>query len=135
MIRSHTPLLALLLLASASTVASAAGKKTPPAALNTAIGNVQPRAAAQAAVAAQRSGGAQPAAAATPLTLEPAPMPNEELFAPVQRANEDPEIKPTVFRPSAQFRGDGVLPGSSAQSYEERHMMPAVGANLNLPLK
>ncbi len=68
-------------------------------------------------------------------TYEPAPMPNHDLFAPTQRASEDPQISPTVFKPSTQFRGDGLLPGSTSQGYEERHMLPGYGVNLSVPLK
>jgi|ERR1700737_2167851 hypothetical protein len=68
-------------------------------------------------------------------TFEPAPMPNHDLFAPVQRASEEPRVNPTVFKPSTQFRGDGLLPGSTSQSYEERHMLPGYGVNLSVPLK
>jgi hypothetical protein len=81
---------------------------------------------------------APPAAAASataPPSYEPAPMPNQDLFAPVQRASEDPEISPTVFKPGTQFRGDGYSPGSTSQSYEERHLLPGYGVNLSVPLK
>lgn len=67
--------------------------------------------------------------------FEPAPMPNPDLYAPIQRANEDPKISPTLFEPMRQFRGDGYSFGSTSQGYEQRHMLPAAGANLSVPLK
>lgn len=68
-------------------------------------------------------------------TYEPAPMPNNDLYAPVQRASEDPQINPAVFNTKAQYHTDGILPGSSSQDYEERHMLPGYGLNLLVPLK
>lgn len=81
------------------------------------------------------AGAAGPPAPSNAPAFEPAPMPNQDLFAPVQRASEDPQINPTVFKPSTQFRGDGLLPGSTSQGYEERHMLPGYGVNLSVPLK
>lgn len=137
MIRISTPLLALLLLTSTSAVAMAASPRTAAGKTQKAVAIPTATPSPAQAPTAGLTGGAgtaQNAAAAVP-QFEPAPLPNQDLFAPVQRANEDPQINPALFRPSTQFRGDGVLPGSSAQSYEERHMMPAAGLNLNVPLK
>jgi hypothetical protein len=136
MIRISILLLALLLLASTSAVAMAASPRTAAAKTQKAVAipTATPSPQAPTAGLTSGSGTAQNAAAAVP-QFEPAPLPNQDLFAPVQRANEDPQVNPALFRPSTQFRGDGVLPGSSAQSYEERHLMPAAGLNLNVPLK
>jgi len=81
------------------------------------------------------AGAAPPASPNGAPAYVPAPMPNQDLYAPVERASEDPQLKPTVFRPDAQFRGDGFSPGSTSQSYEERHLMPGFGANFSVPLK
>lgn len=133
----NSPILAALLIAAAIVPAVAAGPKTktPPARAQTNTLQPDPAWTGAAQSGALQTGAAQNAAAVAGPRFEPAPIPNQDLFAPVQRANEDPQISPTVFRPGTQFRGDGVLPGSSAQSYEERHMMPAAGLNLNVPLK
>jgi hypothetical protein len=134
-----SPGLAALLLVAATVPAMAAGQRTKAA---TPPITVQPDTAQPTAVqpdpfqsAASQAGTMQNAAAAAAPRFEPAPLPNQDLFAPVQRANEDPQVNPALFKPSTQFRGDGVLPGSSAQSYEERHLMPAAGLNLQVPLK
>ena len=87
---------------------------------------------------AAASGSAGAAGTSTPSdapAFEPAPMPNHDLYAPVQRASEEPKFSPTVFKPSTQFSGDGLLPGSNSQGYEERHMLPGYGVNLSVPLK
>lgn len=81
------------------------------------------------------AGAAGPTAPSDAPIFEPAPMPNHDLFAPVQRASEGPQINPAVFKPGTQFRGDGLLPGSTSQGYEERHMLPGYGVNLSVPLK
>lgn len=80
---------------------------------------------------------ADPAASSQTAAFEPAPMPDHDLFAPVQRASEDPHVTPNVFMPGGptQFRGDGYSPGSTAQSYETRHVLPGAGLNLEVPLK
>lgn len=92
-------------------------------------------AALTALLMASVAGAAETTAATNAPKYEPAPMPNEDLYAPLQPADPDPRISPTVFRPSRQFRGDGYSAGSSSQGYQERHMLPAAGVNLSVPLK
>ncbi len=75
-----------------------------------------------------------PPAAAAP-QYEPAPMPDENLYAPQKAASEDPQLRPALFRPAQQFRGNGFSPGSTSQSYEERRLLPGAGVNLSVPLK
>ena len=131
-------ILAAVLLATATVPAIAAGQKTRTTAATAgivtaptgAIPTLGPIPTDIAPAGAPRN-----AAAVAAPAFEPAPIPNQDLFAPVQRASEDPQLNPAIFKPNTQFRGDGVLPGSSAQNYEERHMMPAAGLNLNVPLK
>lgn len=67
--------------------------------------------------------------------LEPAPLPDPDMIAPTQRASTDPSVQPSVFQPENQFRGDGFSPGSTSQSYEQRHFMPPAGLSLLVPLK
>jgi hypothetical protein len=81
------------------------------------------------------AGAATPTAPSNAPAYEPAPMPNHDLFAPVQRASEDPQLSPTLFKPGTQFRGDGFSAGSTSQSYEERNMKPGYGVNFSVPLK
>ena len=109
--------------------------RVPVAALATVLLFAAVSTLASAAGPAAITGTTQNAAAAAPLRFEPAPVPNHDLFAPVQPANEDPQLRPALLQTHSGFHGDAVLPGSSAQSYEERHMNPGYGLNLQVPLK
>lgn len=86
-----------------------------------------------APLAAARAAGTPPPANAP--NYEPAPVPDENLYAPQKAASEDPELRPALFRPRTQFRGNGFSPGSTSQSYEERRVIPGAGVNLSVPLK
>ena len=88
-----------------------------------------------AAGAAGTTTAATTTAAAEAPNLEPAPLPDPDMFAPTQRADTDPRLEPALFNKQNQFRGDGFAPGSTSQSYEERHYMPPAGLNLLVPLK
>ena len=76
--------------------------------------------------------GAPPPAA--PPRFAPAPLPNRDLSAPLgPRATNDPQISPKLFHRNDQYRGEGIDPRSSAQSAEERRLLPGAGFNLRIP--
>jgi hypothetical protein len=66
---------------------------------------------------------------------EPAPVPDQDLYAPIAPPNNDPRLAPSLFHTQEQFRGDGYSPGSTSQSYEERNWRPTPGVNFTVPLK
>ena len=66
--------------------------------------------------------------------FEPAPLPNRDLSGPAPpRATRDPTISPKLFHRGDQYRGESIDPRSSAQSSEERRLLPGAGFNLRIP--
>ncbi len=67
----------------------------------------------------------------------PAPVPNRNASVPpgprVRRP--DTEFSPSLFNRSEQYRGDGFVNGSTAQSDQEKHIRPGAGFNLRMPLQ
>ena len=69
-----------------------------------------------------------------PERFEPAPLPNRDLSGPAPpRATKDPTISPKLFHRGDQYRGESIDPRSSAQSAEERRLLPGAGFNLRIP--
>ncbi len=67
---------------------------------------------------------------------DPAPTPNRDVDAPQgPRANNSPELAPSLFTRGQQYRGEGYSPGSSAQAEQERRARPGAGFKLRLPLQ
>lgn len=65
-----------------------------------------------------------------------APIPNRDLDAPSgPRASTDPQLAPSLFTRSEQYRGEGYSSGSSAQSEQERRLRPGAGFKLRMPLQ
>lgn len=72
--------------------------------------------------------------AASPGRFEPAPLPNRDLSAPLgPRATGEPEFGPKLFHRGDQYRGEGIDTRSSAQSEQERRLLPGAGFNLRIP--
>ena len=66
--------------------------------------------------------------------FEPAPLPNRDLSAPLgPRATNDPQFGPKLFHRGDQYRGEGIDARSSAQSEQERRLLPGAGFNLRIP--
>ena len=65
---------------------------------------------------------------------EPAPLPNRDVELGTPRATLDSSLSPTLFNRRDSYRGDGYLPGSTAQSETERRVRPGAGFNLKMPL-
>lgn len=71
----------------------------------------------------------------TPPGFEPAPLPNRDAFAPVTRASKETSVSPSLFTRRDQYRGEGLAASSSAQSEQERRLLPGAGFNLSMPLQ
>ena len=64
----------------------------------------------------------------------PAPLPNRDLSAPLgPRATNEPQLVPKLFHRGDQYRGEGIDARSSAQSEQERRLLPGAGFNLRIP--
>ncbi len=68
--------------------------------------------------------------------FEPAPIPNRDLGAPLgPPASATPQVSPGLFTRSDQYRGDGFSQGSTAQTEQDRRVLPGAGFKLRLPLQ
>ncbi len=76
-----------------------------------------------------------PAPSTTPPGFSPAPTPNDDASAPVTRASKDASVAPGFFTRRDQYRGEGLSPGSSAQTEQDRRAKPGAGFNLSVPLQ
>lgn len=67
----------------------------------------------------------------------PAPVPNRDAAAPTgpKVRRPDTELSPSLFNRSDQYRGDGYINGSTAQSEQEKRVRPGAGFNLRMPLQ
>jgi hypothetical protein len=67
----------------------------------------------------------------------PAPVPDADQAAPVQRQLGPPqaELTPGIFTAQSTYRGEGYTPGSSIEGTENRNVKPAPGFSLNVPLQ
>jgi hypothetical protein len=66
----------------------------------------------------------------------PAPTPNRDAVGPaLPRASNDASLSPDLFTRKEQYRGDGFAPNSTVQATEERHLQPAAGFNLKMPIQ
>ena len=67
----------------------------------------------------------------------PAPVPNRNAAAPTGPRVRKPnaEFSPSLFNRSDQYRGDGYINGSTAQSEQEKRVRPGAGFNLRMPLQ
>jgi hypothetical protein len=69
-------------------------------------------------------------------TLAPAPIPNQDIDAPVARAApREPRLEPAFFSRKAEFEGDGFSAGSNLDYNTEDKDKPAAGLNLSVPVK
>lgn len=67
---------------------------------------------------------------------EPAPMPNWDLSAPRAPDNSrEASVRPDLFMNKDQWRGNGFLGHDTAQTEQERHMKPAPGITVRMPLQ
>ena len=64
-----------------------------------------------------------------------APTPNDDVYAPVTRASKDTSVAPGFFTRHDQYRGEGLSPGSSAQTEQDRRAKPGAGISLSMPLQ
>ena len=68
--------------------------------------------------------------------FDAAPTPNRDVFAPSgPAASNNAYLAPGVFARGQQNRGEGFLPGSTAQTDQDRRAMPGAGFNLKMPLQ
>ena len=67
----------------------------------------------------------------------PAPVPNRNAALPTGPRVRQPnsEFSPSLFNRSDQYRGDGYINGSTAQSEQEKRVRPGAGFNLRMPLQ
>jgi hypothetical protein len=73
--------------------------------------------------------------ATTPPGFAPAPLPDQDAFAPVQRQSMDTSVSPGIFTRKNQYRGEGLPADSSAQTEQDHRAMPGAGLNLLMPLQ
>jgi hypothetical protein len=67
---------------------------------------------------------------------EPAPMPNWDLNAPLAPdTSREASVRPDLFMNKDQWRGNGFLGHDTAQSDQERHLRPAPGITVRMPLQ
>ncbi len=72
---------------------------------------------------------------ATPPGFAPAPLPDQDAFAPVQRQSMDTSVSPSLFTRKNQYRGEGLPADSSAQTDQDHRAMPGAGLNLLMPIQ
>ncbi len=65
----------------------------------------------------------------------PAPMPDQDILAPIAPANRDPHVTPTLFRLTNAFPGDGYVYGSSPQGMDDKRALTIPGVKLSAPLR
>lgn len=71
----------------------------------------------------------------TPPGFEPAPLPNRDAAAPQGRASNDASVSPSFFKRKDQYRGEGLNATDSAQTEQDRRVLPGAALNLSMPLK
>jgi hypothetical protein len=66
----------------------------------------------------------------------PAPVPDIDLAAPAARDSgpPQPQFSPKVYGREQVYRGEGFLPGSAAQTEQERHNRFTPGMNITVPI-
>ena len=67
----------------------------------------------------------------------PAPVPNRDAALPARPRVRQPNtaFSPSLFNRSDQYRGDGYINGSTAQTEQEKRVRPGAGFNLRMPLQ
>ncbi len=67
----------------------------------------------------------------------PAPVPDRDASAPTgpKIRRPDAALSPSLINRSDQYRGDGYINGSTAQSEQEKRVKPGAGFNLRMPLQ
>ena len=70
-------------------------------------------------------------------SFTPAPVPDRDAALPIGPRAPKPstELTPGLFGRREQFRGDGFMSGSTAQSEQEKRTRPAAGFNFRMPLQ
>ena len=71
----------------------------------------------------------------TPPGFAPAPLPDQDLFAPITRQSGDPSVSPGLFTRKNQYHGEGLPAASSVQAEQDRHATPGAELNLSMPLQ
>lgn len=68
--------------------------------------------------------------------FSPAPVPDIDLVPhPRQEHVPAAELSADLFTNKKTYRGEGYLPGSTVQGSQERHVNPAPGFSLKVPLE
>jgi hypothetical protein len=122
------------ILAAQTGLSSAAfgGRATPPAApltVQLADSSVLPR-AEPAPIAAS------PASVAPEANLlAPAPVPNQDIDAPISLTGTEPRLSPALLSRKKTFEGDGFSHGSGQDYGLDERTPPAPGLNLSVPVK
>jgi hypothetical protein len=65
--------------------------------------------------------------------FQPAPTPNQSVMAPHDTLASGPVLRPSLFRQSNTYHGEGYTPGSQQVTQEPRRL-PVPGFNLKVPL-
>ncbi len=67
----------------------------------------------------------------------PAPVPDRDAAAPTgpRSRRRDAELSPSLINRSDQYRGDGYVNGSTAQTEQEKRVKPGAGFSLRMPLQ
>lgn len=67
----------------------------------------------------------------------PAPVPDRDAAVPTgpRIRRRDAELSPNLINRSDQYRGDGYVNGSTAQTEQEKRVKPGAGFNLRMPLQ
>jgi hypothetical protein len=73
--------------------------------------------------------------ATTPPGFDPAPLPDQDAFAPVVRPSGDASVSPGLFTRKNQYHGEGLPADSSVQAEQDRRAIPGAGLNLSMPLQ
>ena len=77
----------------------------------------------------------RPPAVTVQSALQPAPLPNRDVGAPIFRQDEQSaSLSPMLFGTKETYRGDGFIKGSTAQGEQEHRVRPAAGFSLKMPL-
>lgn len=64
-----------------------------------------------------------------------APMPNTDANAPILQHSTEASLTPSIFSPQSTYRGEGYVPGSTAQGDQQKKFKPTPGINLSVPLQ
>lgn len=65
---------------------------------------------------------------------EPAPLPNPNVGAPSRADGGGTRISPSLFNRKDGYRGDSFSRGETAESDQNRRLLPSAGFTLSMPL-